>query len=67
MKKIFDETGKETSIYELFNSTPLVYLPFISRVEVIDNNGRSYVNYNTEGSTSISIQDKGQTLKIFTK
>lgn len=36
----------------------------ISRVEVIDENGRSYVKY-FDGDCELSYQDDGRTLKIF--
>ena len=36
----------------------------VTRVEVIDDNGRAYVGYGLE-SVSHSVQDDGQTLKIF--
>lgn len=36
----------------------------VNRVEVIDENGRSYVKYRVE-SVEFSLQDDGQTLKIF--
>ena len=36
----------------------------VTRVEVIDNNGRSYVKYDVV-ATSTSLQDDGKTLKIF--
>lgn len=38
--------------------------PDVTRVEVIDNRGRSYVKCNVT-STQMQIQDDGQTLKIF--
>lgn len=37
----------------------------ISRVEVIDENGRSYVKYFDVGKLDFSIQDEGRTLKLF--
>lgn len=37
----------------------------ITRVEVIDENGRSFVAMNKE--VSLSLQDEGRTLKIFFK
>lgn len=43
-----------------------IQLELISRVEVIDNIGRSYVNDKVEWC-NISIQDNGKTLKIFVK
>lgn len=40
-------------------------LPYVNRVEVIDTRGRSYVNREAF-PVDMSLQDKGQTLKIFT-
>lgn len=37
----------------------------ITRVEVIDENGRSYVNWKEENRIELYIQDQGRTLKIF--
>ena len=37
----------------------------VTRLEVIDNNGRSYVNYGVD-KLEFSYQDDGRTLKIFT-
>ena len=37
----------------------------ITRVEVIDENGRSYVNWEDDNDVSWQFQDKGKTLKIF--
>jgi hypothetical protein len=36
----------------------------VTRVEVIDDNGRAYVNHNV-GHVEISYQDGGRTLKLF--
>jgi hypothetical protein len=38
----------------------------VTRVEVIDNHGRSYVHYNAD-VVEYSLQDDGKTLKIFIK
>lgn len=38
----------------------------INRIEVIDSDGRSYVNWQPRNKMSISIQDYGKTIKIFT-
>lgn len=35
----------------------------VTRVEVIDENGRSYTKYDTQGY--LSFQDEGKTLKVF--
>ena len=40
--------------------------PNVTRVEVIDSSGRSYVKYNTS-DVSISLQDDERTLKVFLK
>ncbi len=37
----------------------------VNRVEVIDENGRSYVKYCKEGDVSLSFQDDERTLKVF--
>ena len=37
----------------------------VTRLEVIDNNGRSYVNYGVD-KLEFSYQDDGRTLKLFT-
>jgi len=41
-----------------------VNLSKVNRVEVIDENGRSYVKYNCN-NVKISLQDDGNTLKLF--
>lgn len=38
----------------------------VTRVEVIDEHGRSYVHYNCD-LVEYSLQDDGRTLKIFIK
>ena len=37
----------------------------VNRIEVIDENGRSYVNWKENNNVELSIQDDGRTLKIF--
>lgn len=37
----------------------------VSRVEVIDEKGRSYVNYCKEGDVTLNFQDNDKTLKVF--
>lgn len=37
----------------------------ITRIEVIDENGRSYSNRHPDNKVSLHIQDEGHTLKIF--
>jgi hypothetical protein len=40
--------------------------PKVTRVEVIDSSGRSYVKYDVS-DVSISLQDDDRTLKVFLK
>lgn len=42
-------------------------LESVTRVEVIDENGRSYVNWNKNNVVKAVTQDGGRTLKIFIK
>lgn len=50
-----------------FNSTPQsTKMPRITRLEVIDQSGRSYTNNKSQG-VDLSVQDQGRTLKLFTQ
>ena len=49
----FDKNGKPIS------------LDTVNRVEVIDSNGRSYVNRYASNKVSVSLQDDNRTLKVF--
>lgn len=44
----------------------IIDLPTITRLEVIDGHGRSYVNWNVI-DIDISVQDDDRTLKLFVK
>ena len=66
----FDEWHSENenqalSIANVMAMLPIVDLSKVNRVEVIDENGRSYVNWKPTNKTSISMQDDGKTLKVF--
>lgn len=37
----------------------------LTRVEVIDQEGRSYVNWDDNNKVELSFQDDGRTLKVF--
>lgn len=37
----------------------------VTRVEVIDDTGRAYVNRNQDNAVEVQIQDDGRTLKVF--
>lgn len=39
----------------------------VTRVEVIDSKGRSYVNWNDSNQVELSLQDDNKTLKVFVK
>jgi len=52
--------------YDYLLSLPeSVSIPEVTRVEVIDHNGRSYTNMAAD-KVQLSFQDEGKTLKIFT-
>jgi len=64
--ELFDKNGKALSIDDVMDMfPPVTFLEKVNRVEVIDQKGRSYVNYNTNNKTEISLQDGGKTLKVF--
>jgi hypothetical protein len=44
---------------------PVTFLEKVNRVEVIDQKGRSYVNWKPTNKTEFSLQDDGKTLKVF--
>jgi hypothetical protein len=37
----------------------------VTRVEIIDENGRSYTNFDPNNKVELSFQDDGRTLKVF--
>ena len=37
----------------------------VTRVEVIDDTGRAYVNRNPDNAVEVQLQDNGRTLKVF--
>jgi hypothetical protein len=50
----------------MIDPTATVTLFDVTRVEVIDENGRSYTNYlDNDQKVCYSIQDDGKTLKVF--
>lgn len=44
---------------------PITPMDKVTRVEVIDEHGRSYVNWNSNNKVTLSLQDNGKTLKVF--
>jgi hypothetical protein len=59
---LFNREGKELNIGEVLAMLPIAT---INRIEVIDENGRSYVNWKPTNRIKLSIQDNGRTLKVF--
>lgn len=59
------ELKKQLSIHGVVKSLPIQDLPNCTRVEVIDQNGRSYVNWKPTNKVRLSMQDDGRTAKIF--
>lgn len=66
MEKFYDENGDVFNLEQMLNDK-LVDLVKCTRVEVIDEFGRSYVNFNKYNTVKVSIQDDGMTLKVFIK
>jgi hypothetical protein len=44
-----------------------LHLDNVSRVEVIDEKGRSYVNWDESNKVALLFQDKGKTIKVVIK
>lgn len=64
--RFYDSNGKALSLDEVLFMLPQVCpLNLVTRVEVIDNNGRAYINRNKDNKVEISLQDCGKTLKVF--
>ncbi len=53
------------NIKSLTMKSTVVNTEKVTRVEVIDENGRSYVNWKEDNKIMIQVQDDGRTLKIF--
>ena len=50
--------------YTMPNGDFIKTYPDVTRVEVITNNGREYVQYECS-NVQVSLQDDGQTIKLF--
>lgn len=59
---LFNSDGKELSLSDVINTLPT---SMINRVEVIDEKGRSYVNWKPTNKVKLLMQDDGRTLKIY--
>lgn len=64
-KAYTDHKLKLLGIADVVKSLPIQDLPNCTRVEVIDQNGRSYVNWKLTNKVRLSMQDDGRTAKIF--
>tara|TARA_R110000737_G_scaffold319565_1_gene330832 strand:- start:14 stop:292 length:279 start_codon:yes stop_codon:yes gene_type:complete len=53
------------SVTRCCTELPIKELPNCNRVEVIDQKGRSYVNWKPNNKVRLSMQDDGRTAKIF--
>ena len=58
---LYDKDGVELSVAQVFENLSVFS---ISRIEVIDNSGRVYVNWGIK-DYRLFIQDEGRTLKVF--
>jgi hypothetical protein len=66
--ELFDKNGKALSVTDVMSMLPsVIFLEKVNRVEVIDQNGRTYVNWKPTNKTEISLQDGGKTLKVYIK
>ncbi|NCU32589.1 MAG: hypothetical protein EOM23_06590 [Candidatus Moranbacteria bacterium] len=59
---LFNAEGKALSIADVMAMLPTA---MINRVEVIDEKGRSYVNWQKYNRVELQIQNNGRTLKVF--
>ena len=53
------------ALQDYFSDLPRLQSDQLTRVEVIDKKGRSYVNWDKNNRIELSYQDSGRTLKIF--
>jgi hypothetical protein len=61
--KIYKQkSGLDLDLLEEMDGT---LFPDITRIEVIDENGRSYMNWKKDNAIQLSVQDDGRTLKVF--
>ena len=64
--ELFDKNGNVLSIDDVMAMLPPVtFLENVTRVEVIDQKGRSYVNIKPTNKIELSFQDGCKTLKVF--
>jgi len=49
----------------IIKNNEVVPLSECTRIEVVDDSGRAYVNWSKNNNIKLSLQDDGKTLKIF--
>lgn len=61
-KKVYDENGVQLTLSYVFDR---ISFTSINRIELIDNNGRVYTNWDAKTQVHLRIQDEERTLKVF--
>jgi hypothetical protein len=64
--RLIREKTKKSGDVQMPNGDFLKNYPDVTRVEVIGNNGREYVQYECS-DVQVSLQDDGRTVKVFLK
>ena len=62
---INEKMERERKALSIADVMAMLPTSMINRVEVIDEKGRSYVNWKPTNKTELQIQDNGRTLKVF--
>ena len=65
MEAMQEYADQQLRLYSVVKSLLIQDLPNCTRVEVIDQKGRSYVNWKSTNKVRLSMQDDGRTAKIF--
>lgn len=65
LPNILNEIEEAINYNQCCTELPIKELPNCNRVEVIDQKGRSYVNWQPNNKVRLSMQDDGRTAKIF--
>lgn len=63
--ELFDKNGNILNIEDVLNQLNNETLISVNRVEIIDEKGRSYVNWDKNNNVKILVQDNNRTMKIF--
>lgn len=64
-KELKDDIVHQLEAYRLRCFKEALDTSNVTRVEVIDSDGRSYVNWDKDNKVRLDFQDDGRTLKIF--